>query len=383
MAGENRQDAYAHLMELATQQGYVTFDNVFEVTERWQLPVSDVDWLSNSIAIRGVLVYEKPPIKIYRPEIKEYRDYAQGDYEEVFRKVIAIEPSLAPFINEIRKIRPPQQREFAKLIHLAKEGNAHARDRLVEMYLRMAVRVGLQRAEQYDEDVIDCIGNAYEGLIIAVDRYNPKTNGAFGSYAALWMLQNVSREQSTKRPEVYYPANKKEKYFTMYPVLKNRGCTTCDEIGRCDKVRELVKKRLKCSRNKVEEIILQMTPFNSYEVVLGKILQDVKGCRGERKKELTRLWFEQTVVYEDLLDKRICENIKEAVTQALAKLSDREKKVIMDRYGILDGKEKTLEEVGLNLGVTRERVRQIELKAIRKLRHSSCLTELFPKIVCL
>ena len=141
-------------------------------------------------------------------------------------------------IDEIRLIRPPQFRELSGIIYQAKEGNEYARNRIVEMHLRMAVRIGLQRAEQYDADLVDCIGDACVGLHTAVERYDPDTSGPFGSYASLRMLQNISREQKTQRPDVYYPVHKKEQYYTMYPILRNRGCTACDKVWVCRKVRD-------------------------------------------------------------------------------------------------------------------------------------------------
>ena len=385
MAGENRQDAYAYLMDLATQQGYVTFDTIFEVTERWQLPMSDVDWLSNSIAIRGVIVYEKPPVKthkpesnpvkIHKPESEKYRDYAQGDYEEVFRKVVTIEPSLTPFITEIKSIRPPQYREFTRLIYQAKEGNVHARNRIVEMHLRMAVRVGLQRAEQYEENLVDCIGEACVGLVSAIDRYDPKTSGPFSSYASLWMLQNISREQATKRPDVYYPVHKKEQYFIMFPILREHGCASCEELWKCNKARDYVKKRLKCSDDQIEDVILQMIPFISIDTVIESVVREQKENRNGSRRGFCRVWFDRITSADDLVENCEQEHMQEAVKSAMDALTERERRVLEERYGFNDGEEKTLGEVGTLLGVTRERIRQIEAKAIKKLRYSVRLKE--------
>ena len=194
MAGDNRQDAYAYLLNLATQQGYVTFDNIIDAADRWELPINEVDWLSNSITTRGILVYDEAQEKANRVnDDDEYSDYAQSDYEAVFKMVVELEPSLKPFIDEIKMIRPPQFRELSGIIYQAKEGNECARNRIVEMHLRIAFRIGLQRAEQYDADLVDFIGDACVGLLTAVDRYDPYTSGPFDSYASLWMLQNISR----------------------------------------------------------------------------------------------------------------------------------------------------------------------------------------------
>lgn len=377
MAGDNRQDAYVYLLNLATQQGYVTFDNIIDAADRWELPINGVDWLSNSITTRGILVYDEAPEKTNRvSDDNEYSDYAQSDYEAVFQRVIKLEPSLKPLIDEIRLIRPPQFRELSGIIYQAKEGNEYARNRIVEMHLRIAVRIGLQRAEQYDADLIDCIGDACIGLLTAVDRYDPDTSGPFGSYASLWMLQNISREQKTQRPDVYYPVHKKEQYYTMYPILRDRGCTSCEKIWKCKKVRDLIQERLNCSNEQTEDVILQMKPFDSLDAMIDDVFRDEDDVFEKHENEFEILLLERLTDPHDMCAGLERKNMQETVNSILKTLTDREQKVIKDRFGFDNGEEKTLEEVSADFGVTRERVRQIELKALRKLSHPSRLNKL-------
>ncbi len=377
MTGDNRQDAYAYLLNLAAQQGYVTFDNIIDTADKWQLPIKEVDWLSNSITTRGILVYDEAPEKTNRiDDDDEYSDYSQSDYEAVFHRVIELEPLLSPLIDEIRSIRPPQFRELSGIIYQAKEGNEYARNRIVEMHLRMAVRIGLQRAEQYDADLVDSIGDACVGLLTAVDRYDPDTNGPFGSYASLWMLQNIMREQKTQRPEVYYPVHKKEQYYTMYSILRERGCTDCEKVWACQKVRGMISSRLECTNEQTEDVLLQTLPCYSYEELMKDVFFNNDVVFEKHLSRLQRRVLEELTVEEDIGTSYYEDEMRKAVEDALSTLKDRERKVIRDRFGFDIGREKTLEEVGTDFGVTRERVRQIESKAMKKLSQPSCIRKL-------
>lgn len=379
MSGDNRRDAYDFLLDLAAQYGYVTFDNILSAVERWQLPLTEVDKLSNSILEQGVLVYDEKPEKVNRVNEEndsEYDDYAQSDYEYVFNKIIELEPGLEQFINDVRGIKPPQYREFAGLIYQAKEGNRHARTRIIEMHLRIALRIALQRAEQYDADLIDCVGEACNGLIIAFEKYDPDTSGAFGSYASMWIFQNISREQKTQRPDVYYPVHKKEQYFTIYPIMKKKGCTTCNYVLQCQKVRRLIQERLECSETQLEDVLLQAVPFYSFEQMVEESHFDVFNVFEKHDFGIRRRFFEELIFYDNVQEALEEEERRLLVNEVLNTLTPREKAVIQRRYGFDDGVEKTLEVIGSDLEVTRERIRQIEAKALKKLCHPSCRKKL-------
>lgn len=367
---DNRQSAYENLIALADRQGYVTFDNIMDCAEEYSLPIQDFDWLSNSITTRGILVYSEAPSHSASSDEDEFDDFAQSDYDAVYDRIIELSPSLDSFVSFVRSILPPQWEEIRQLAYQIVDGNAYARDRMIEMHLRLALRIGLQRAEAYDMDIEDAVGYACVGLVTAVDKYDPDTSGAFASYAALWILQNISREQSTQRPLVYYPVYKKENYFTMYPLLKVHGCIGCDKLRDCADAISMARKKIGCSVDEAKSILEQMIPDDWVEDLL-ELYTDENEEYYPRDINIGELFSNLStgtiITDEDSLFAVQQKMLQEGVGSVLSKLTSREERVLRLRYGF-DGHERTLEEVGAEFNVTRERIRQIEAKALRKLR---------------
>ena len=370
---ENRQTAYEKLIELAEKQGYVTFDNIMDCADEYSLPIQDFDWLSNSITTRGILVYSEAPTRNVPSDEDDFDDFAQSDYDAVYTRIIELSPSLESFVSYVRMVIPPQRGEIRQLKYQIVDGNTYARERMIEMHLRLALRVALQRAETYDMDIEDAIGYACIGLVIAVDKYDPDTSGAFASYASLWMIQNISRVQSTQRPLIYYPVHQKEGYFTMYPLLKSQGCIGCEGLKNCAYAVSVVREKIECSLEEAKKILEQMIPDARIEDYLETSAsgdEDVYSRDTIMGAVLSSLSTETVLSDEEVLSTVLKKSLQEEVASALSKLTPKEERVLRLRYGF-DGRERTLEEVGTEFHVTRERIRQIEAKALRRLRHPS------------
>lgn len=366
MGRDLRQEALTYLLDKADKQGYVTFDDIMDCADANSLPIQDFDWLASAITTIGILVYAEAPASSNRitqdSDDDDYNDYAQSDYESVYDRIIELDESLSSFVNEVRNIKPPQWRELSQLKYQVLEGNLYARNRMIEMHLRLALKIALQRAETYDMDIQDAVGEACVGLVTAVDKYNPNTNGAFGSYATMWILQNIARRQPTQRALVHYPVHKKDSYFAAYPVLKEAGWNNSDDIIDYKEALLLLMKKFSYTEEQAEEILKAATPLESFETLY---YDEEVGSYSEEK------FFDKLISDEDVEDNVILSFRTERICEVLDTLKDREKEVLQLRYGLLDGKEKTLEEIGQVFGVTRERVRQIEMIALRKLRHPS------------
>ena len=365
------ENALANLIKISSKKGFLTFDDIYDQADNWALSIKEVDYLSSSIITRGILVYdEAPTTNVVDSSDDDYDDFAQRDYDAVFDKVIELDPGLEDFINIVRNIIPPQAREMDWLKFQIQEGNLYARERVIQMHLRFAVRIALQRAEAYDCEIADILQEACIGLIIAVDKYDPDSGDPFGSYASLWILQNICRKQETQRPIVYYPVHKKEMYFTMYPVLKEKGYLETEEIWTNQEARQLIENELGCNADQAEDIIRQSMPIKSLDYIYELFLQDTE--EGEKQEGvLCNRCVDGSYWFEDCYEKIEQESLKEILERLMKELKPREQEVIRARYGFDNGIEKTLEEVGHMLGVTRERIRQIESKALKKLRGSA------------
>ena len=364
-------NALVNLIKLSSEKGFLVFDDIYDAADNWALSIKDIDYLSSSIISRGILVYDEAPVtNAADSSDKDYDDYAQRDYDVVFDKVIELDPGLEAFITTVRNIIPPQAREMDRLKYQVQEGNLYARERVIQMHLRFAVRIALQRAEVFGCEIADILQEACIGLITAVDRYDPDSSGSFGSYASLWILQNICRTQETQRPTIYYPVHKKEANFTMYPILKEQGYLDTEEIWTDQEVRKLIQNKLGCNTDQAEDIIKQSMSIESLDDVYKMFLQNME----ENEKQEGVFCDRSADVfcwYDDYYEKIEQESLRKNLEELIKELRSREQEIIRARYGFNDSAEKTLEEVGHMIGVSRERIRQIESKAMKKLRHST------------
>lgn len=359
MERDNRQAALKQLLAIAASNGYVTFDDIMRCADDNSLSIGEFDWLAETAGSRNVIIYDEVPKPVISDD-DDYDDYAQIDYERTFAEAIEMAPGIEVFIDRIRSIMPPQRGEVGRLKYQVKEGNAHARERMIEMYLRIAVRIAVSRAKAYSLDLEETVGDAFIGLMIAVDKYDPDYSGPFVSFASLWIYQNISREQSTCNPNIYFPIHRKEWFFTMYPLLKARGCTECDQILQCEKVIDMICEKVKCERDQGCDILTASLPCLSLD-------------------ELTEADVDDDCYYysDDEMFEEVESNMRtEAVHRVLSGLREREREILTDRYGLKDGTKKTLGQVGQKYHLTRERIRQIEVNALRKLRSNRDLRDI-------
>lgn len=353
------------LLVLATQQGYLTFDDILNASEAFSLSVTEVDFLSEAIQLRGIMVYESAPQMGQSSQSDEgVLDYSRTDYSAIFDELLVLAPQLKTLIDEVKSFPAPQWGEINQLAMQIAEGNNFARDRLIKLYMRSVLKIALSMTKQYELDIEDAISSGCIGLMNAVDRYDPSGFSAFHSYASLWIQQSIQRDCNPVWIDYYYPAHYKEKMFRS--IQKYEQYTTGEEPGT-PLYNTIIKKI--AQETDIQESDVSSALRSACAQKYGKrniddlIEQEI--ADGEMLPRA--LIIDDEVLFEDF----IRNELSIAIDKALSTLTEREASIIRKRNGLDTNRPMTLEEIGALLNVTRERIRQIEEKALRKLRHPS------------
>ena len=262
---------------------------------------------------------------------------------------------MEPFVHAVAQITPPQARETSRLVKQLLEGNNYARTRLIEMHLRLALKTALNCAQKYDLDLEDAIADSIDGLIIAVDKYDPNGFSAFTSYASLWMQQRIMRFSNPKWMEFYSPFHAKQIPLQAKQIYDDHFCPECQN-GSCPQVLEEISAQLSISISEAKEAV-EVIERNLRTTSLDQLSDDEKESMCFATKP-------------DMFDIILLNDLEEQINKSLSSLKDKERDIIKMRFGLV-GPEMTLEEVGQQFDVTRERIRQIEVKALKRLRHPS------------
>lgn len=289
-------------------------------------------------------------------------DYAQTDYDTLYETILENYPNLKEVVSYISNVRPAQKGEIRDLVMRSKLGDNEADSRLLDVHLRSILRQALYFHRRYNKEIDDLFQEGVYGFQIGLPKYNINGGSAFGTYINLWVRQNILRRIVYSFDSMYVPVHQMEKILRAQPLVLNHFCNEC-RFDSCVALNSEIASELECSEEEAKNIIRLCLPMISYE--------DLHICRdsGEVSYEYyldadlrrKRLFAENNEINE-MLEDIYQDYIAETINTELSKLSIREAYVLRERYGI-DGPSKTLEEIGQELGVTRERVRQIQKKA--------------------
>ena len=253
-------------------------------------------------------------------------------------------------IGKIEMLTPEEEQDIARRIS---EGDVSAKKRLSEANLRLVVSIA-KRYLGRGMPLLDLIQEGNLGLIKAVDKFDPSKGFKFSTYATWWIRQSVSRAIADQARIIRIPVHMVENINRV----KKAQSHLLNENGK-DPTTSEIADYADMSEEKVVEIMRVSQDLVSLEAPVG---EEEDSHVGDFIRDETQ---------EDPEDAASLSMLKEQLDSALGTLTPREMAVLKLRYGLADGRNHTLEEVGAEFNVTRERIRQIEAKALRKLRHPS------------
>ncbi len=333
-------------------KGYVTEDYVLDLVGKYDLPLSEVSRVCEQLVAKGVIIRDD---SIDNEDFLG-TDYSQTDYNQTFDEVAALDKSLTVFVDYIRGIQPPQWREAQYLLPQAKTGNPYAKQRIIEMYLRIVIRIALSFHKKYGFPLAETIQEGCIGLLIALNKYELDQSGVFATYAPWWIRQVITREFSVGNPIMYFPVHMSERLAVAYKIKEKHACEQCEDNVTCVILISEVTNKLKCSEAEALQFIRYIEPFESIDKFI---------------EEKESMFCDHGAFESKIFDHVVYNELRSLTADTIGTLKGREKEVLQYRFGLLDDEPLTLEAVGSIYGVTRERIRQIEAKAIRKMRHPS------------
>lgn len=261
--------------------------------------------------------------------------------------------SVRLYLREIGKIPLLTPEEEADLAQRVVNGDKKAKDKMVEANMRLVVSIA-KRYSGRGLDFLDLIQEGNTGLLRAVEKFDPEKGFKFSTYATWWIRQAITRAIADQARTIRIPVHMVE---TINKVMRTSRRMT-QELNREPTVEEIAKE-MSMEVEKVEYVMRIKQDIASLDASVGRDGEDEDSVLGDFVED------EERASPEDSTANQI---LKEQIAEIISTLSDREQKIIKLRFGIGGGRPHTLEEVGAEFSVTRERIRQIEAKALSKLR---------------
>lgn len=362
---DKKQELFNKLMEKGkSSKNQLTYAAIADILDTSELDKNQMEEMYELLMSNGIeIVSETEPddfdsILAENPDVVEdaeliVEEAGEMDLEATIPKNISVDDPVRMYLKEIGKVPLLTAEEEIELARRMEEGDEEAKQRLCESNLRLVVSIA-KRYVGRGMLFLDLIQEGNLGLIKAVDKFDYTKGYKFSTYATWWIRQAITRSIADQARTIRIPVHMVETINKLVRVSRQLLQTygrepTPEEIGAemgipVEKVREIQKI--------AQEPVSLETPIGEEEDShLGDFIPDEDVPAPAEAAAFSML--------------------KEQLVEVLDTLTDREQKVLKLRFGLEDGRARTLEEVGKEFDVTRERIRQIEAKSLRKLRHPS------------
>ena len=338
------------LIKLGNSQGYVTYEQLANELKGLEIDSDSLDDLYNALTEADIDIVSEDGSDDASGE--EITDTVQVE-DLTMSKDIKINDPVRMYLKEIGRINLLTSDEEFEYAKRAEEGDEEAKKILAESNLRLVVSIA-KRYVGRGMLFLDLIQEGNIGLMKAVDKFDPTKGYKFSTYATWWIRQAITRAIADQARTIRVPVHMVETINKLARVQRQ----LTQELNR-EPTDEEIAKKLGITVEKVREVYKISQDPVSLETPIG---EEEDSHLGDFVPDERMMGPEEYATVEML---------KEELAGVLLTLTDREEKVLRLRFGLDDGQCRTLEEVGQIFGVTRERIRQIEAKALRKLRHPS------------
>jgi len=341
------------LVKKGKKQGFVTQEEILKIFPQAENHIKEIDELYAQLIKSNVDVFES----LTEEEIAE-EEKAVNELEKELEVLSTLEAATVTdpvrmYLKEIGRVHLLTFEEEIMLAKRIEKGDRKSKARLIECNLRLVVSIAKKYVGR-GMTLLDLIQEGNQGLIRAVEKYDWRKGFKFSTYATWWIRQAITRAIADQARTIRIPVHMVETINRFQRLSRQ----LLQEMGR-EPTPEEIAKLMEIDVEKIHEIKKISQEPTSLETPVG---DEDDSHLGD---------FIQDTTQPTPYDSTSRQLLKEQMEEVLSTLSDREKRVLIFRFGLDDGRAKTLEEVGKTFGVTRERIRQIEAKALRKLRHPS------------
>ena len=328
-----------------------------EVTEKLVIPfvldADGIDDLLERLTDGGISITDKDGNPSSKYVVEAPKPEELTDEELLGSNSAKVNDPVRMYLKEIGVVPLLSNEEEKELAIAVENGDLEAKQRLAEANLRLVVSIA-KRYVGRGMQFLDLIQEGNMGLMKAVDKFDYSKGFKFSTYATWWIRQAITRAIADQARTIRIPVHMVETINKLVREQRN----LLQELGQ-DPTPEQIAERMDMTPDKVREILKIAQELVSLETPIG---EEDDSHLGD---------FIEDEVIENPVDYTTRVVLREQLDEVLDTLTDREENVLRLRFGLDDGKMRTLEDVGKVFNVTRERIRQIEAKALRKLRHPS------------